>query len=264
MKKIFFVCILILCLTGCTLEYNNDLTSVSYQSENFSNTQYEDWTSAGRGMRIKQFSFGEQNIITVLRVDKRMFSWAIAQDSASPKMVSKWRKTLNAAAVINGGYFDENNQSTGYLLLDDREYGKLSSNGENGYTGMLLIKNKKPQLRYLPEKSFGKEEKANFALQTFPTLINNGKSLIKKESGKTARRTVLAQSFKNDFYIIISESFISLYELAAWLEKSGLALEKAINLDGGPSTGLAVKNESFYYKADSAPVPNVIYLMSNK
>ena len=260
MKRIIILAFIIILISGCTVEYNDGEKQVSYEVKDISQTQYSDWTAASKGLDIKQFLVGDQNLVTVLRIDNNSFEWAIAQDTFNTKLVSTWRQQLKADVAINGGYFDENNESTGYLFINDKSFGNLSLDGRNGYTGMLTIKDGKPALRYLPDENFSKDEDIDFALQTFPTLIYNGKSLIEKDSGKTARRTVLAKGNDQKFYIIISEFFISLFELADWLENSEINLAIAMNLDGGPSTGLIVKNDEFYYKADSAPVPNVIYL----
>jgi len=258
MKKIFFLLIiLITSLSGCSVEVieQEDQNTAETTFEK-SKVEYSDWTQIDIGLNIKQFLADTQNTITVLRIDKNQYQWALAQDIKNPRIVSQWQEKLRAEIVINGSYFDENNNATGFLMIEKEKFGNLSLNGKNGYTGMLLIKDNQPELRYLPKENY-KNEKVDFALQTFPTLIYNNKSLITEDSGKTARRTVLAQAKDGKTYIIISESFISLYKLAKWLENSELDINIAINLDGGPSTGLIVKD---YYKSDSALIPNVIYL----
>ncbi len=258
MKKIIIPLIfLIILLSGCSVEViEQDDQNVAETTFELSKVEFTNWTQIDIGLNIKQFIADNQNTITVLRIDEDKYEWALAQDRSNPKIISQWQQKLKAEIVINGGYFDENNESTGFLKIEGEKFGNLSINGKNGYTGMLLIKDNQPELRYLPAENY-KNEKVNFALQTFPTLIYNNKSLITEDSGKTARRTVLAQTKDKKTYIIISESFISLYKLAQWLENSELDISIAINLDGGPSTGLIVKD---YYKSDSALVPNVVYL----
>ena len=260
MKKIFsliFICIL---LTSCTVDVNTDEVQVSTELKDISAPSYNTWQKVGQGLEMKQFNVGEQNLVSVVRVDSEKAKWAIGQDVNNPQMVSSWQEKLNADLVINGGYFDETNNSTGLLVVNKRQFGNLTTNGRNGYTGMLLIKDGKPELRYLPQNNFSEKEKIDFGLQTFPTLINQGKNLIAQDSGKTARRTVLAQDKNGQIYIVISEFFISLFQLSDWLVNSELKPQIAINLDGGPSTGLIIKTKETYYKAESAPVPNVIYL----
>jgi len=261
MKKIFFLLFISLfILSGCSVEYENDQIDVSYNTEDIFTVDYPNWTNISEGLDLKQFIINEQNIITVLKIDNNNFNWAVAQDTQEPKQVSLWQNDLNADLVFNGGYFDENNQATGLLIINQEQFGKLSTDGSNGYTGMLLIKDGQPELRYLPEESFDQSENIDYGLQTFPTLIWNGKNVLTKDTGQTARRTVLASSDNNKMYLIISESMISLYQLADWLENSDFNLFIAINLDGGTSTGLAVNSNGFLYQSDSAPVPQVIYV----
>lgn len=250
---------------ACQYEYPQQNQSLINHIDEISKPDFIDWTSAAEGMRIKQFIDAEQNLITVVKVDISKYDWALAQGE-QPLTVGQWREALKskgkaAVLVINGGYFDENYQSTGYLRVGDLEFGKLSTDGKNGYTGMLLIDDAGPSLRYLPAQNFNAAESIEYGLQTFPTLVWNGQNKIEQDSGQTARRTVLAADERGQIYMVISELYISLHDLADWLIASELKIHSAINLDGGTSTGLAVETEDLHYLTNSAPVPNVIYLL---
>lgn len=262
MKRIkALIMMLALCvgLGACSVQVTNEDVSTDFDAKIIKTVEFEDWREIEPGLAIKQYLFDDKITMTALKYFGDNFDWAIAQDVESPKTVADWQKALKAKVAINGGYFDENNGSTGYLLIDGQEYGRPSRDGQNGYTGMLTIKDGRPSLRYLPENNYAENEKSDFALQTFPTLINNGSSLIAVDSGKTARRQVLAQNKNGEFFIIAVEGFVSLYELADWLANSELDLSIAINLDGGPSVGLSVYVDDFNYNLESAFVPNIIF-----
>lgn len=203
----------------------------------------------------------------VVKVDEEEFTWGLANDPQNPKTVLSWREGLDASLVINGSYFDEEMRPTGYYS----EAGIASSRvawpsrdsqaNKAGYTGLVQIIDGELKLSYLPQ-DWQKEAAPDVAsFLSFPTLLNDGEVIIKEDSQKYAHRTVLAQDQRGVPYIIITETGIpSLYETAVWLSEQPEEFEIAINLDGGPSTGLSYKDTETSLEINSAVVPNVVYL----
>ncbi len=217
--------------------------------------------------RSVTYNDGRTVTFLVVKIDETEFIWGLANEPEAPKTVTSWRDKLNANLVINGSYFDEQMRPTGYYS----EAGTTSSriawpSRDNqmksaGYTGLVQIINDKLELSYLPDGWQRESTPDVAAFLSFPTLVNNGKVLIAEDSQKYAHRTILAQDENGIPYIIITESGIpSLYECAVWLSQQPEEFAIAINLDGGPSTGLSYKDTETSLEISSASVPNVVYL----
>jgi uncharacterized protein YigE (DUF2233 family) len=159
-------------------------------------------------------------------------------------------RTRSCLAAINGGYFDGDFRPVGLRIVD----GILSSSPTNrpplsGYVsvdgrGMLAV------TRAIPTA-----DSVRFAMQAGPFLIDPGGTLGIRSSGNTAaRRSVIACAGDSIAWIITSE--MGLFDLALCLHEQpgafGLPrVECALNLDGGPSTGLIIEAEQL--KFDSEP-----------
>ena len=103
-------------------------------------------------------------------------------------------------------------------------------------------------------------EDIDHALQTYPTLILPGaRPGVKEDSGLVAKRTIWAEDNDGNVLIIVTKAFyFSLFEIMNWMLESDLDINTAINLDGGPSTGIEIKHNNFTYSVNSAKIPNVI------
>ena len=79
---------------------------------------------------------------------------------------------------------------------------------------------------------------------------------------KLARRTFIGTDEAGQVYVgVVWKDDVSLFELMQILQELDVNWYDVINLDGGPSTGIAVETGSFVEILDSAgPVPNVIVI----
>ncbi|MGD9001350.1 MAG: phosphodiester glycosidase family protein, partial [Anaerolineae bacterium] len=75
-----------------------------------------------------------------------------------------------------------------------------------------------------------------------------------------ARRTVVAEDRNGNILLIIApRGYLSLHAVAVYLARSDLAVDVALNLDGGGSTGLWLATREARLDIDSyTPVPAVI------
>jgi uncharacterized protein YigE (DUF2233 family) len=95
-------------------------------------------------------------------------------------------------------------------------------------------------LRWLPQQPFDPAELLLAGLQSFPMLVTPGGQIgYPDEDGQRARRTVIAQDVEGRilFVLAVSGSF-TLHQMSRYLAESDLAVDSALNLDGGTSTGL--------------------------
>jgi hypothetical protein len=123
----------------------------------------------------------------------------------------------------------------------------------------------------LLERGASLPEKTDFAVQCGPRLIEaDGSVGIRTDDGQRAARTALCireGGRELDVIVAASQERLGagpgLFQLARWLaeplapgEPSGC--EAALNLDGGPSTGLVVASAPALFRAPLGPVPFVL------
>lgn len=155
-------------------------------------------------------------------------------------------------AGVNGNYFRSGRASVGLVISDGRtlhplERAKLLS-------GVLTASPSRFSLLRFAE--FAPDAPVAQALQAGPFLVDRGEAVHGLEAARAAARTVVLADGKGAGALLVCKS-VTLAEMAAILSTPGIISEmrvsRALNLDGGSSSGLWV---------DAAPHP--FYLPENK
>jgi uncharacterized protein YigE (DUF2233 family) len=124
--------------------------------------------------------------------------------------------------------------------------GEILGSSYGSFAGMLAIDERSAQLRWLAEKPYDRGEPLMAGLQSFPLLIKPGGKLgfsEQHEDNLQARRTVIGQDKQGRMlFLVASQGYFTLHRLSVYLTESDLDLEIAMNLDGGPSSGILVAN----------------------
>ena len=195
----------------------------------------------------------------ILRLDQNLFRLDIAYNE-TPKDLKNWQSETKAIVVVNGGYFRIENDKyipNGLTIAG----GKTLGNSYDVFAGMLVINETGAELRWLANKPYDLNEEPLAALQSFPVLVKPvGKIGFPEqyEDGVQARRTVIGQDTNGRIlFIVASKGYFTLHQLSVYLTKSDLNLDIAINLDGGPSSGILVANSQEIIPAQT-PLPLVI------
>ena len=115
-------------------------------------------------------------------------------------------------------------------------------------------------VRWLRVSPYDPRERLREAVQSFPLLVKPGGVMgfpADADAGQTTRRTVVAQDRDGRIlFLVAPNGHLGLHALAVWLVESDLGVDIALNLDGGPSSGLWVTDGP---QIDSLlPVPAVI------
>ncbi len=145
-----------------------------------------------------------------------------------------------AVLAINGGYFDyiEKNgerglRPTGLVIAAGKLIHRRGS-------GSGVIYDKRGRVNIVWSRNIKDWRGADDALQAGPLLVDpGGKHGIRKNSGRSARRSVLCLLHDGRFVFVVARTPITLFDLAGLLSDRrpyGMGCERAINLDGGPST----------------------------
>lgn len=239
MKTILKTTILsIIILTGCQTQSVINNNNLSFQEINIE----------GRHFYLAKFS-------------PQLFNLKIFQntDTNNRKSIKEVHQQQKSRLTLNGGFYDESFQPMGYLTSE----GKNLSTGlkSNLLNGVFTIDNlHQPKLySYTDFKKLTPEElaKLDFALQTGPILLDqNSQIKVDPQNKIKANRSMIGIDKDNNLIVIImrqtlfdQEKEITLFDLATILQNQtefkDLGLHSTINLDGGPSTGLAVDNQYF-------------------
>jgi uncharacterized protein YigE (DUF2233 family) len=180
--------------------------------------------------------------ITILRIDPGRYSFDVGYDPQG-RTLETWLTSTGAEGVVNGGYFRKEQGEfipDGLIVADGKTFGE--SYGD--FAGMFAVGENDTELRWLRSTPYDPSEPLRAALQSFPVLIQPGGRIgfpVESEDGIRARRTVVGQDRGGRIlFLIASQGSFTLRKLAVYLYESDLDLDVAMNLDGGPSSGMLV------------------------
>ena len=218
------------------------------------------WQSQGNGIELRRLQVelkGITNRLWLARVDPARVRFRVLYDRANPRQVSEWFTSARLLLAVNAGYFTEDYHATGVIISD----GTRSGQSYTGFGGMFAVRADKVEVRWLVAKPYSSSEPLRQAVQAFPMLVHSGgKAGLSEEDGQIARRSVVGQDRKGRIVFVVSpDAFFTLKNLAAFLAASDLELDTAVNLDGGPSSGLMLAGPAGLTGVDSwTKVPAVI------
>lgn len=254
--------LLLLLFSGCSL------SDISIDVEPITTTttiEYPEWTEANPGIALKQVTatVGQfEELFTIARIDPQVHQLRVAVDEEDPKTMDEWQVQLNAQLVVNGSYFDENYQLTTRTVTPEDSYGPLLT-GSTGiartFDGQDWVIMQGDVLQDEPQNTT--QNNIQYSIQSYPLLIN-GQQLFTGGSDDIAARTVLALDERGMVYIIVAErGVLTLDQLANTLATLlNTPFTKALNLDGGTSTGLSIESGSIDYFNSSVAVPSILYI----
>jgi exopolysaccharide biosynthesis protein len=181
----------------------------------------------------------------------------------------------DAVAVVNAGFFTPERRPTGLLVSAGRTLSPFVPRAGGAGSGVFLLENGTASL--IARDQVGKRsfQDVTLAIQAGPRIIEpGGKNGIVSDDGARANRTVIGTDGRGRVVLAVVlgpagwASGPTLYELQHLLGDHGLgrtstelAFRFALNLDGGPSTGMHVRSHERALDApESAPVHSVLAL----
>jgi hypothetical protein len=199
----------------------------------------------------------------IVRLDPAQVRFRVHYDPANPKTVSVWGTESQALVVVNGAYFapeSEGNQTIGLLVTEGHRWGTSLED----HAGMFAVTAAGDvSVRWLRQRPYDPGEPLTEAVQAFPVLVKPSGVMGFPADGDErmmARRTVVAQDRDGNILLMAApRGHLSLHEVAVFLARSDLAVDVALNLDGGGSTGMWLAAGDAWVDIDSyTPVPSVI------
>lgn len=162
----------------------------------------------------------------------------------SEKQLDAWGREHKALAVCNGGYFEVGKREpSGLEIAAGMRSGTFLNRGE--YGGSFIVRNGKAALVW--DLEFRDDPKITEMVQCSPWLVSDGKPWSPPSDGKpepkNARTFILTNGAGH--WAMGTAQEVGLRELARLLTTPGaipeFPVKRALNLDGGPSTGLWFK-----------------------
>ena len=162
-------------------------------------------------------------------------------------------------AAVNGGYFDEKFAPIGLRIANGQMIAPLRR--ARLITGVLVASSRGVQI--VRSREFSQRRGVAAAIQCGPFLVDRGQPIGALNNSRVARRTFAATT-TGDRALVGVCSGVSLAELSKILATTSFAedlrIERALNLDGGSSTGFwfARENSSAFSISEQKPVRDFV------
>lgn len=165
-------------------------------------------------------------------------------------------------AGVNGGYFDEKFAPIGLRMANGQTIAPLQR--ARLITGVLVASS--GGVRIVRSREFSRRPGVAAAIQCGPFLVDRGRPIGGLNDSQLARRTFAATTM-GDRALVGVCSGVSLAELSKILATTSFAedlrIERALNLDGGSSTGfwVARENSSSFSISEQKPVRDFVAIV---
>jgi uncharacterized protein YigE (DUF2233 family) len=247
------LCFLIFPLASCDL-LPSVKVSITPATSSSNGTQLNVWNRVANGVEVRYEDWkipgGDDDTVTIVRFDIHKIKLSVGYQPTQPLLMKEWMQQEHANAIINGGYFDQQDNATALVVSNSKVFGESYT----GFGGMLSVNAKGiVSLRSLHQQPYNpNNERLEQVTQSAPMLMLGGKRTQFSADASQTRRSIVAMDKQGYLLFIASpDQVFSLDQLADQLASSDLSIETALNLDGGASTGLYVNGGSSQVAIDS-------------
>jgi hypothetical protein len=172
--------------------------------------------------------------------DSRRYRLAVLDLGSDLVPASAWPERMRAAgllAAVNGGFFHADGQPLGLVIAEGERFNRIET--VKLLSGVL----------YGDARGIHLERRAGFRLhpgidalvQSGPYLVEHGRAVRGLSTNDVSRRTFIATDWRRHWVVGATRDGLTLAELAEALATPGALapwpVERALNLDGGTSTG---------------------------
>jgi len=183
----------------------------------------------------------------------------ILQNEGGVNSLAEVMKHEKCFAGVNGGYFDEKFAPIGLRIANEQMIAPLRR--ARLITGILVAWARGVQI--VRSREFSRRSGVTAAIQCGPFLVERGQPIGGLNDANAARRTFAATTTSSRALVGVC-SEVSLAELSKILATTSFAddlrIERALNLDGGSSTGFwfARENGSAFSIPEHKPVRDFV------
>jgi uncharacterized protein YigE (DUF2233 family) len=221
------------------------------------------WVVAAHGIEVRNLVVAGivpdvTTPIYAVRLDPALVRLRVRYTPDTPQPLRAWVEADRPLVAVNGGFFTASNRATALIVSDGAAHGTSYV----GFGGMLAASpDGRIWIQALRDEPYDPVVPLDQAIQSFPMLVYPGGTAAEiSDNGQRARRTAVAMDRAGRMLIIVCPtSAFSLQALATWLASSDLEIDRALNLDGGSSSGLFVQAGDIRWQIDSfAALPSVL------
>jgi hypothetical protein len=173
-------------------------------------------------------------------VELRPFHFKADGTSVEPQHIEAWAAQLGAPMVFNAGQFDEGLDYLGWLKRDGHW---LSQRRKSAWKGLLVSGPLTGSYwaRILDLDQVPAEVADDYAHVVQSMMLLDADSRLRvRDTDVSACRTVVAEDKRGRILVVVTEGAVTLGDLARWLSSAPLDVIRAMNLDGGFESQLAI------------------------
>lgn len=175
---------------------------------------------------------GEEATLDLALFSAKSASLRVIDDASADHSLGEIMRSENCIAGTNGGYFDPDYAPVGLLVSDGRTIAPLRK--AKLLSGVLVASNGRVQIQRPAD--FSMKSKPTAARQCGPFLVERGKAIAGLNGVRSARRTFVA-TFGDSRAALGYCSSVTLAELGELLATIDPKVQRALNMDGGSSSG---------------------------
>lgn len=207
----------------------------------------------------------DEKTLQIVTIDPQKFQLQIIENKTPPdsESLQKIHQNKKSLVTFNGGFFDEEFRPTGLLISNSKE---ISSYRKGKLINGIFAIDQNGTPKLYPAEKFTNSNQT-FAIQNGPILLDEqAQVVVDKDLTRSAGRTALGINKQNQIVLILlrqsllnQDNELTLSDFASLLANNEyfrtMGLHSVLNLDGGPSTGLAIQEKYF---PELSKVQNVI------
>ena len=234
-------------------------------------TAYADWTIVSSASEpghpgmvhkhvvLENTARAEGTTIDLALFSTRSCTLRVLQSEGGTDGLAEMMRHAKCLAGVNGGYFDEKFAPIGLRMANGQMVAPLQR--AQLITGVLFASSRGVQI--VRSREFSRRAVITEAIQCGPFLVDRGQPIGGLNGSRSARRTFAATTNGSRALVGVC-SDVSLAELSKILATTSFAedwrIERALNLDGGSSTGFwfARENGSAFSIPEQKPVRDFV------
>jgi len=222
MKKLIIICLIVISL----------FTNKSYGATNGGLELIQKIYKPGKDTQVK---------IYIIKINPQLYDLSIHYGNKKGLTIDDIKKNKNIEAAINCGFFKSDFSPVGLLISNGKTINSLDKYWD--HTGIFYITDNSSEPYGICTKDTFFDTDVTQAVQSYPILVWDSRAYVKNDRIDKAVRSALALDGKGHIFLLATEEEITLYDFSRALSGMDYNLTRAVNLDGGTSTQLYLKNK---------------------
>jgi hypothetical protein len=194
-----------------------------------------------RHLVLEESETGDRAIVDLAIFSAKSCAVRVIDNPDGEKSLSDAMEQSNCLAGVNGGYFDPNFAPIGLRIIDGKTLAPLLH--ARLLTGILISSPRGIQIVRLAE--FSRKQRFDAAIECGPTIVDLGAKVRGLDDTRSARRTFAAvdRSDRAALGFCSEATLAGLGKILATQFASDFKIQRALNLDGGSSSGFWFKRK---------------------